>query len=195
MKKDSTFFKLITLLLVFMKVGVMTFGGGYAMIPIIEDEVSKKRKWITEMEILDIIAISESTPGPIAVNAATYVGYKVAGIWGGIFATFGLAIPSFVIILIVSFFYKDLIKFEWIKAIFKGLKIGVIILLFNAVIRLKKGFKTTPLGIILFIFSIVSLLLFSFFNVQFNYLSVCLIGLGLLVGIVSVALANKGGTK
>jgi len=81
-----------------MKIGALTFGGGYAMIPIIEEEVTKKRKWISEIEIMDILAISESTPGPIAVNTATYVGYKVAGIVGGIVATIGLTIPSFVII-------------------------------------------------------------------------------------------------
>ena len=80
MKKDSYLFKLLILFLTFMKIGALTFGGGYAMIPIIEEEVTKKRKWISEIEIMDILAISESTPGPIAVNTATYVGYKVAGI-------------------------------------------------------------------------------------------------------------------
>ena len=101
MKKDSYLFKLLILFITFMKIGALTFGGGYAMIPIIEEEVTKKRKWISEIEIMDILAISESTPGPIAVNTATYVGYKVAGIAGGIIATLGLAIPSFVIIFVI----------------------------------------------------------------------------------------------
>ena len=103
------------------------------MIPIIEEEVTKKRKWISEIEIMDILAISESTPGPIAVNMATYVGYKVRGVPGAIFSTLGLMVPSFVVILAISFFYDEFIKVRALQAIFKGLKVGVIILLFSAV--------------------------------------------------------------
>jgi len=186
MKKESYFYRLLTLLLTFMKVGVLTFGGGYAMIPIIEEEVSQKKKWISNIELLDIIAISESTPGPIAVNCATYVGYKVAGIWGGIIATIGLAIPSFIIILIISFFYKDFIQIKTINAAFKGLKIGVIILLINAVIKIGKQFKFNVITLILFIVSLILMLCFSFFNVSFNYLSLCLILLGIIIGIVAL---------
>ena len=121
MKKDNVFYRYLILFLTFLKIGAFTFGGGYAMIPIIEDEVTRKRKWITATEILDVIAISESTPGPIAVNTATYVGYKVGGILGSIFATLGLAIPSFVIIFVISFFYKDFMQWKVIAAMFKGL--------------------------------------------------------------------------
>lgn len=195
MKKDSTFLKILTLFLTFMKVGALTFGGGYAMIPIIEDEVTKKRHWITEMEILDIIAISESTPGPIAVNAATYIGYKVAGIWGSIFATIGLAIPSFIIIYIISFFYKDFMQIQFFQAMFKGLKVGVIVLLIFAILRLNKDVKKSIIGAILFSIALILMLLFSIFNVQFNYLSLCLIALGLLTGLILTALSNKGGNK
>ena len=146
MKKESLFYKLLILFLTFMKIGAFTFGGGYAMIPIIEEEVTKKRKWITELEIMDILAISESTPGPIAVNTATYVGYKVAGIAGGIIATLGLTVPSFVIIFVISFFYKDFMQWPVIAAMFKGLKVGVIILLFSAVLKLKKGVEVNLVG-------------------------------------------------
>ena len=195
MKKDNIFYRLLILFVTFMKIGVLTFGGGYAMIPIIIDEVTKKHKWVTEMEILDIVAISESTPGPVSVNAATYIGYRVAGIWGGIISTIALAIPSFVIILIISFFYEDFMKIQAFQAIFKGLKVGVIILLFSAVIKLKKGVKTSVIGVILFIVSLVLMLTFSFFSVKFDYLSLCLIALGLLVGIVVTAITSKGGKK
>ena len=191
MKKDSLLHKLVILFLTFMKVGALTFGGGYAMIPIIEEEVTKKKKWITELEIIDIIAISESTPGPIAVNAATYVGYKVAGIVGGIIATIGLTIPSFVIIFVISFFYQDFMKWPVIVAMFKGLKVGVIILLFSAVLRLRKGVKVNLVGTVLFVITLSLMLIFSFIDIGFKYLSLCLILLGIITGIVLTLIANK----
>lgn len=191
MKKDSYLFKLLILFLTFMKIGSLTFGGGYAMIPIIEEEVTKKRKWISEIEIMDILAISESTPGPIAVNTATYVGYKVAGIVGGIVATIGLTIPSFVIIFVISFFYQDFMKWPVIVAMFKGLKVGVIILLFSAVLRLRKGVKVNLVGIVLFVSTLSIMLVFSFFDIGFKYLSLSLILLGIITGIVLTLIANK----
>jgi len=191
MKKDSYLFKLLILFLTFMKIGALTFGGGYAMIPIIEEEVTKKRKWISEIEIMDILAISESTPGPIAVNTATYVGYKVAGIVGGIVATIGLTIPSFVIIFVISFFYQDFMKWPVISAMFKGLKVGVIILLFSAVLRLRKGVKVNLVGTILFVSTLSIMLVFSFIDTGFKYLSLSLILLGIITGIVLTLIANK----
>ncbi len=190
MKKDSSLFRLLILFLNFLKIGALTFGGGYAMIPIIEEEVTKKRKWVTEMEILDIIAIAESTPGPIAVNAATYVGYKVGGVLGSIIATLGLTIPSFVIIFVISFFYKDFMQWQPIQAIFKGLKVGVIILLFSAVLKLKKGVKVNFISLLLFVISLSVMIVFSFINIGFKYLSLCLILLGIIVGVV-LTLINK----
>ena len=195
MKKDNAFIRLLVLFLTFMKIGAFTFGGGYAMIPIIEEEVSKKRKWISEMEILDVIAISESTPGPIAVNTATYVGYKVGGILGSIFATLGLAIPSFVIIFVISFFYKDFMQWKVIAAMFKGLKVGVILLLINALFKLKKGVKTNLLGIILFVIALSASLVFSIININFKYLFLCLILLGIVVGITLTALGKMEENK
>ena len=191
MKKDSYLFKLLILFLTFMKIGALTFGGGYAMIPIIEEEVTKKRKWISEIEIMDILAISESTPGPIAVNTATYVGYKVAGIAGGVIATIGLTIPSFVIIFVISFFYQDFMKWPVIAAMFKGLKVGVIILLFSAVLRLRKGVKVNLVGTILFVSALSIMLVFSFIDIGFKYLSLSLILLGIITGIVLTLIANK----
>ncbi len=191
MKKDNYFIRLITLFLTFMKVGLFTFGGGYAMIPIIEEEVTKKRKWISEIEILDIIAISETTPGPIAVNTATYVGYKVAGIWGSIIATLGLTIPSFAIIFVISYFYKDFMQWKVIQAAFKGLKIGVILLLLNAVIKLSKNFKINLIGVILFVIALSASLVFSLINSNFKYVSLCLILLGIIVGVVLTIVSKE----
>lgn len=196
MKKESKLSRLISLLLTFMKVGLFTFGGGYAMIPIIEEQVSRKKHWIEESEILDIIAISESTPGPISVNTATYVGYKVAGILGAIVSTLGLALPSFIIIFIISFFYKDFMQIHFFDAAFKGLKIGVILLLLNAVIKLGKSFKKNAITLIIFSLVLITSIVFSFLNTGFNYLTLILIGLGILIGIMMTALSRtKGESK
>ena len=195
MKKDNAFIRLLVLFLTFMKIGAFTFGGGYAMIPIIEEEVAKKRKWVSEMEILDIIAIAETTPGPIAVNTATYVGYKVGGVLGSIFATLGLAIPSFVIIFVISFFYKDFMQIKIFQAIFKGLKVGVILLLISAIFKLKKGVKFNIVGIVLFVLALCAMIAFTIFNVNFRYLSLCLILLGIIVGLVLTALGKMEGGK
>ena len=195
MKKDSYIYRLLILFLTFMKVGALTFGGGYAMIPIIQDEVARKKKWITESEIIDIIAIAESTPGPIAINTATYVGNKVAGIFGGIIATLGLAIPSFVIIFVISFFYKDFMKIQAIQAIFKGLKVGVIILLFTALIKLSKGFKLTIFSACLFVIGTAIMVIANVLPTNFNYWSLTLILFGALCGLLGVLLSSKKGGK
>ena len=132
MKKENVFLKCISLFVTFFKVGLFTFGGGYAMIPIIQKEVVEKKKWISGVDLLDILAISESTPGPISVNAATFVGYKVAGFLGALFSTLALATPSFIILLLISTFYDNFLALEFVNKAFLGLKIGVIILLINA---------------------------------------------------------------
>lgn len=120
------------LFLIFFKIGAFTFGGGYAMIPLIQKEVVENRKWITDEDILDIIAIAESTPGPIAINSATFVGYKVAGFWGGAAATMGVVLPSFVIILIISFILNQFQNLKAVKYAFFGIRAGVLALLIKA---------------------------------------------------------------
>ena len=190
MKKDGLFYRLLMLFLTFLKIGALTFGGGYAMIPIIQDEVTRKRKWITNEEIFDIIAISETTPGPIAVNTATYIGYKIAGIIGSVVATIGLAIPSFIIIFVISYFYKDFMQWTVIQAAFKGLKVGVVILLINAVIKLKKGVKVDLIGLILFVIALSLTITASIFTFEFKYLSLCLIVFGIFVGLLLAALGK-----
>lgn len=191
MKKKNAFVLLIELFVSFFKVGLLTFGGGYAMIPIIQKEVVEKRKWMNGSDILDILAISESTPGPIAVNSATYVGYKVMGFWGSLVATIGLAIPSFIIIFVISLFYEKFLSFHVVNAIFKGVKVGVIILLILAVIKLKKNVEVNTLGLVLFTITLVGMLLLTFFNIKIPSVSIIFIALGLLVGVIVTALTYK----
>ena len=191
MKKENPFILLIKLFFTFFKVGLFTFGGGYAMIPIIQKEVVEKKKWIPAGEILDILAISESTPGPIAVNTATYVGFRVMGFWGSLFATIGLTIPSFTIIFVISLFYKTFMTWHIVDAAFKGLKIGVIILLVNAVIKLSKSVKKDLFSIIIFILTLIGMLVLTFFQIKIPSLSLIFIVLGLLVGIIATAISRK----
>ena len=165
------------------------------MIPIIQREVVEKRKWMNGNDILDILAVSESTPGPIAVNSATYVGFKVMGFWGSLVATIGLAIPSFVIIFVISLFYEQFLSWKIVAAIFKGLKVGVIILLVLAVIKLKKSVPVNTLGIILFTITLAGMLLLTFFNIKIQSVSIIFILLSMLVGIIATALEKKGDKK
>ncbi len=160
------------------------------MIPLIEKDVVEKKKWIRNSELLDILAVSESTPGPIAVNAATFVGYKVAGVWGSMFATLGLAVPSFVIIILLSFVYKQALEIKAINAMFQGIRVAVIALLINAIIKIKKDVPTNFVSIILFCLGIIGMLLLGLFNITIPCISIAFIGVGLLTGIV-LTLINK----
>ena len=195
MKKRTKFIDIVSLFLTFLKVGAFTFGGGYAMIPIIEKEVVEKRKWVNDNDILDIIAISESTPGPISVNAATFIGYKVGGFFGALFATIGLVLPSFVIIFIISLFYKTFMSWSVVQAIFKGLSIGVVILLFNAVLKLKKGIKINWLSIILFLLVLIAVITLSLLKITVPMFSLILIASGLLIGIIVTLIVGRGKNK
>src|SRR5574344_471028 len=121
--------KNLSLFLTFSKIGAITFGGGYAMISIIKQEIVDKYHWLTDDELTEIIAIAESTPGPIAINMATYVGYKRTGILGSILATLGVVIPSVVIILIISLFLDAFMSNNYVMYAFEGIKCGVALLI------------------------------------------------------------------
>ena len=148
--------KLIQLFIVFFKIGAFTFGGGYAMIPLISKEVVENKKWITDDDILEIVAIAESTPGPIAINSATFVGYKVCGFWGSFFATLGTVLPSFCIIFVISFLLEE---FKDIKAVgfaFQGIRAGVLALLLKAIVTM---YKKCPKNLISYIIMAASFIL------------------------------------
>lgn len=202
-RKESKLYQVLILFLTFLKVGAFTFGGGYAMIPIIQKEVVEKRKWANDNDILDILAISESTPGPISVNAATYIGFKVAGFWGSFFATLGLILPSFIIIYIISLFYETFMQLTIVQAAFKGLKVGVIILLINAVIKLNKAIKRNAFSITIFVITLITMLSISICKPFMNptILAICnrgsliLIAFGLIVGLINGLLNRRKESK
>lgn len=135
--------KLLELFLTFFKIGGFTFGGGHAMIPLIQRETVENRKWVTDDDILEIIAIAESTPGPVAINAATFVGYRTAGFWGAAVATFGTVLPSFAIILILAFLLDNFMEFKAVQYAFQGINAGVLALLFKALWNM---YKKSPKG-------------------------------------------------
>ena len=132
---------LLSLFITMMKIGAFTFGGGYAMIALLENEFVGKKGWIDKEEFLDLAAIAESTPGPIAINAATYIGYKRLGFLGALFATVGMCLPSFVVIYLISLFFDAFLSFEIVGYAFRGIQIGVIYIILSAGIRMLKGIK------------------------------------------------------
>ena len=122
LERKEYFKRLWLLFATFFKIGAFTFGGGYAMIPLIQREVAEKRKWITDEEILEVVAIAESTPGPIAINSATFVGYKTCGFWGSFVCTLGVVLPSFIIILLIASLFRNFLKYRGVSALLSGIR-------------------------------------------------------------------------
>ena len=155
--------KLLSLFLSFAKVGVMTFGGGYAMIPILEREIVENRKWASSEEMMDYYAVGQCTPGVIAVNTATFIGYKVAGNLGGVAATLGVVFPSLVIITLIAGILTNFADIPAVKSAFSAIRVCVCVLIFNAVLKLwKSAVKDRP-ALVIFI---LVLGLSMFFNIS-----------------------------
>lgn len=163
----------------FFRIGGLTFGGGYAMLPMLQNELVEKRKWTTEEELLDYYAVGQCTPGIIAVNTATFVGQKIKGFWGAVFATAGVVFPSLVIISIIAGFIQNFSHLEWVQHAFAGIRVAVAVLVVNAVLKLwKSGIKDT-LGIIIFIVTFVVSAVFSLSPV---FVVIAAILVGILAG-------------
>ena len=158
----------LSLFLTMMKIGLFTFGGGYAMIALIENEFVEKKKWLDKDEFLDVAAIAESTPGPIAINAATYIGYKNSGIIGSMIATLGICIPSFVIIYAISLFFDDFLSFTLVAYAFKGIQICVVYLILTAGLKMLKQIKKTTFNMIIISLTLICMIVFSLFAVKFS---------------------------
>lgn len=141
--------ELFELLFTFAKIGLFTFGGGYAMLPLIEHSCVVQKKWLTQEEMISLTAVAESTPGPVAINCATYVGNKQKGIAGAVAATFGMVLPSFVIIFTISLFFEQFLAIKWVNSAFQGIKLAVAILITDAAIRLFKKLPKKPFPMIL----------------------------------------------
>lgn len=158
----------LSLFLTMLKIGLFTFGGGYAMIALLENEFVEKKKWLVKDEFLDIAAIAESTPGPIAINAATYIGYKNTGIIGSMIATLGICIPSFVIIYAISLFFDAFLSLTLVAYAFKGIQICVVYLILTAGLKMLKQMKKTVFNIIIISITLICMVVFSLFAVKFS---------------------------
>ena len=159
-----------------MKIGLFTFGGGYAMIALLENEFVEKKKYMEKDEFLDMVAIAESTPGPIAINAATYIGYKRLNFLGSLLSTIGVCIPSFFIIFIISLFFDEFLSIELVKYAFRGIQVCVVYLIFSAGIKMLKQMKKTLFSVTIVSVVVLCMLVFSLFAVKFStifYILIC----------------------
>lgn len=145
--------ELIDLFLVFCRIGGFTFGGGYAMLPIIQKEIVEERKWATNEEVMDYYAIGQCTPGIIAVNTATFIGYKRKGIIGGIAATLGVAFPSLIIITIIATFFEHFQDYPIVQNALGGIRVAVVALITSTIVKIWKQSIKNWIGIAFFIFS------------------------------------------
>ena len=165
--------KSIELFLTFMKIGAFTFGGGYAMIPLIQKEVCENKKWLSEKDISDIVAISESTPGPIAINAATFIGYRRAGLLGACMATLGVMLPSFLIVSLISLILTEFQNYKPVRYAFMGIRGAVLALILKALWMM---FRSSKKNVISYCIMGVSLILTAFLKIDAVFV---IIGCGL----------------
>ena len=187
----------LDLFLTFAKIGLFTFGGGYAMIAMIENHCVERKQWITHDEMMNITVIAESTPGPIAINCATFTGYKKAGLLGAVIATLGMIVPSFAIIYLISIFLDNFLELTIIANAFKGIKIAVGILILDAAITMIKKMHNKKLPRTIMICSCILMLCINVFAWNFSSISLMLVAaaVSLTIFILNGAPDQKGGAK
>ena len=174
---------LFDLFITFVKIGLFTFGGGYAMLSVIEDNCVEKKKWITHDDMMNLTVIAESTPGPIVINCATFIGYRQAGVLGSIAATIGIVLPSFVVIFIISGFLDNFLEIEVVKNAFRGIKCAVGILIISAAVNMIKKMKKKPFPIAVLVCSALAMLAIDIFSLRFSAITIIIFAalLGLTV--------------
>lgn len=178
----NKFKSLICLFFTMLKIGLFTFGGGYAMISFFENEFVNKKKLITNEEFLDLIAVAESTPGPIAINCATYIGYKQNKFLGAFASTIAMCIPSFGIIFIISIFFNQFLTIDWVAKAFKGIQVCVVFLILSAGIKLFKGMQKNIVSILTVVFITLLIILLALFGKSFS--SILYIIVAAIVGLI-----------
>ena len=188
---------LFDLFLTFAKIGLFTFGGGYAMIALIENACVEKKAWITHDEMMDVTVIAESTPGPIAINCATYVGYKQKGFAGAVVATLGMVLPSFIIIFLISMFLDNFLDIMWIAHAFKGIKYAVGILILDAALKMIRKLHKRLIPRIIMVCSAIAMFLIYIFALHFSSITLMLIAAAVSLSIFAIKgnTAKEGSTK
>ena len=174
---------LTDLFLTFARIGLFTFGGGYAMIPLIEHACVEQKEWMTHDEMMNVTVIAESTPGPIAINCATYVGYKRKGLAGAAAATAGMVLPSFCVIFAISLFLDNFLKIAWIAHAFGGIRIAVGILILDAAVKMIGKMPKKPMPVAVMCCAFIAMLLADIFALRISSVALMLIagGIGLAV--------------
>lgn len=167
--------QLLNLFLTFLKIGAFTFGGGYAMLALLEDEFVERKKWIEKQDFLDMIAIAESTPGPVAINSATYIGYKVWGFFGSLLSTLAVVLPSLTIIFIISLFFDRFLAIKWVEYAFRGIQACVIYLILSAGIKTFSSLKKSAFNYIIVFAVIAAMVTLTVFSVNFSSIYIILI--------------------
>ena len=186
---------LLTLFLTLFKIGAFTFGGGYAMLALLENEFVSKKKWMEKEEFLDMVAIAESTPGPIAINCATYIGYKQAGVLGSACATLGVVLPSFIIIYVISLFLDAFLTFELVGYAFRGIQAGVVYLILSAGLKMLKGLKKDVLSVVILSAVMILSVAFSLLAISFSAILFILISAAVGLSVWAIGRAKRGGEK
>ena len=166
---------LFDLFLTFAKIGLFTFGGGYAMISLIKHACVEQKQWITHDEMMNVTVIAESTPGPIAINCATYVGYKQKGLTGAAAATVGIVLPSFCIIFLISMVLDHFLEIAWIAHAFMGIKIAVGILILDAAIKMIRKMQKKPIPLAIMCCAFIAMLLIDLFAWRVSSITLMLI--------------------
>ncbi len=184
---------LIELFLTFAKIGLFTFGGGYAMLSLIEHTCVEEKKWITHDEMMNLVVIAESTPGPIAINCATFVGYKQGKMAGAVVSTLGMVLPSFVIIFIISSFLDGFLEITWVANAFQGIKIAVGLLIVDAAVKMIKKMEKKAFQIIMVICATIAMLLISVFALKIS--SIILLLVAACVGLIVYAVETHTGKE
>ena len=186
---------LLDLFLTFAKIGLFTFGGGYAMISMIENACVENKQWITHDDMMNVTVIAESMPGPIAINCATFVGYRQKGVAGALIATLGMVLPSFVIIYLISMFLDNFLEITLIANAFQGIKIAVGILILDAAITMIKKMHKKPVPRVIMLCSFAAMLLIDLFSWNFSSVSLMLVAavVSLAIFLIQGAPPQKGG--
>ncbi len=185
--------KYLSLFLTFFKLGLITFGGGYAMIANMKEEIVDKKKWTTDQELLEMIAVAESTPGPIAINMATYIGYKQGKFLGALLATLGTVLPSFIIIYVISLFFDRFLENVYVSYAFVGIKCAVAFLIIRAGLKLFKNIKKCWWQITICAIVTIIMIVLDLFSLKFS--SIFLIIIGAILGIIINTIINAKNKK
>lgn len=195
MKEKHSLKDLLSIFLCFFKLGIFSIGGGPVMLTLLKGELVEKKHWINDEELVEMMAISESTPGPIAINLATYLGYKKGGILGALLATLGVIITPFALMFVISLFLQRILEVETIKYAFMGVKVGVVFLLLKVSYDLIKNIKKDIFGIIAITIVTIAMIVITILSVNFSAIYFILLGAVLGILIYAIIPKRKGDKK